>query len=810
MSFDTLWQDVKFGFRMLRRNRGVTAIAIIALALGIGANTAIFSVVNGVLLRPLPFPHPDQLVWFWEYQPNLPHAPFSGADYLDYQAQNQTFENVAGFRQLTSNLTGQGEPERIRICIVTPNFFPTLGVAPILGRDFLPSDGKPAAPRVGLLDYGFWQSHFGGSKSVLGKQLVVNEESVTVVGVLPAWFSYGYQVKLWVNPRKIVPEVFPNYSGDNSTNRGMHYLSIVGRLKPAVSLDQAQADMSRIATQLQQKYSSNVGHGVHLISLNELYVGEARLTLLVLLGVVGVVLLIACANVANLLLARAAARQKEIAIRTTLGAGRLRITRQLLTESILLALAGGALGLLLAYGCVRMLVAAHPDSVPRVDTISIDWHVLAFTMGVALLTGILFGLAPAWNASRLGLSEALKESSRGATLGQRHSRLRALLVVSEIAMSLLLLIGAGLLGRSFFRILQVKPGFNPDHLLALFINFAGSKYKKEGASAQFEQQLIERVEAMPGVESVAASNDLPLQGDDTTTGVGTIEGHEKMAPGHELLVGIHIINPGYFHAMEIPLLRGREFTSADVEKSPSVVIINQKAAEIFWPGQDPIGKHVRALTDADSTVVGVVGNVRHNGLGEDFGMETYSPYSQISWAYLALAIRTKRDQSAMVPAVRRAAAELDPNLPIHDVRTMDEVAATTLDSRRQTLALIGAFAGLALILAAVGIYGVMSYAVTQRTHEIGVRLALGAQPGDVLRLVVSQGMRLTLFGLLLGFAGAIALTRFLASLLFEVKANDPITFAGVALVLAAVAFLASYLPARRATRVDPVIALRYE
>jgi putative ABC transport system permease protein len=806
----TLWQDLKFALRMLLRNRSVTGIAILALALGVGANTAIFSIVNGVLLRPLPYAQPDRLVWFWEIQPTLPTAPFSGADFIDYQSQNQTFQSVAAVRSLTSNLTGHGDPQRIQIAVVSTNLFSTLGVQPALGRDFLPAEGQPGAARVGLLSYGFWQSEFGGDRSILGKQIILNGEPVTLVGVLPASFQYLQPLQVWINPRNSVPEVFPNTTFDPRTNRGMHYLSVLGRLKPGVSFSQAQADMTRIAGRLQQQYSSNSGHTVHLIPMQERAVGQIRVTLLVLLGVVGVVLLIACANVANLLLARAASRQKEIAIRTTLGAGRLRIARQLLTESVLLALAGGALGLMIAFGCVRLLVAAAPQQLPRVQEIHVDLLVLVFTLGVSLLTGLLFGLAPALQASHLELSEVLKEGGRGNSAGPRHGRLRNLLVIAEIAMSLILLIGAGLLARSFLRLLDVQTGFRADHLVTMFMNFAGPKYSKAGASTQFEEQLIQRVEAMPAVQGVAISNDLPLQGDDTTTGVGTIEGRETLPPGHEFLVGIHIANPGFFRTMGIPLLRGREFTSSDADKSTSVLIINQKVAETFWPGQDPIGKHLQVMGPGTSEVVGVVGNVLHNGFGEPPDFETYTPYKQSPWSYMALAVRTNSDPHTISDAVKAAVASLDPDLPVHDIRTMEQVSADSLAPRRITLYLIGSFAVLALILSAVGIYGVMSYAVTQRSHEIGVRMALGAQPRDVLQMVVRHGMKLAATGVALGIAGAFLLTRYLKTLLFEINSTDPLTFAAVAFLLAAIAFLATYLPARRATRVDPMVALRYE
>jgi len=809
-----LRKDIQFGFRMLLKSRGLAAIAIFALALGIGANTAIFSVVNTVLLRALPYPQPDQLVWFWESQPGLEQGPFSAADFLDYQAQNQSFQQVATVRRLSFNLTGQGAAERIPGMVATPNVFSLLGVHPILGRDFVPEEGAFGSPRRALLTYGFWQSHFAGDRTVVGRPLTLDNQPVQIIGVLPANFRYGgTDVQLWVNPVNVVPEVFttfPDWERNIRNNRETHYLSIIGRLKPGIALSQAQSDVNNIVARLHQQYPVTTGHKVQLIPLRELSAGPVRQTLVVLLAVVGLVLLIACANVANLLLARAVARREEIAIRTALGAGRLRIVRQLLTESMLLSLVGGALGLALAWALVRLLVAASPQQLPRVQEITLDLRVLLFTLGVSLLTGLLFGLAPAIAATRHSLGHFLKEAGRGGAQGLAHNRLRGALVVAEVAFSLVLLVGAGLLGRSFVRMLEVNPGFRPDHMVTMWMNFTSANYAPKGRSTQFLDQLLPRVAALPGVEGVAISNDLPLEGDDTTTGLSDVEGRPPYARGQHPLVGVHAVNPGYFQAMGIPLLRGREFVASDSTNSNPVLVINQKLAESLWPGQDPLGKHCNVMGDKPSEVVGVVGNVLHNGLGESVSIESYHPFPQNPWSYIGLAVRTHGDPGAVYGAVRSLVAQIDPELPVHDMRPMEQVMAETVASRRLTLWLVGAFAALALVLASVGIYGVMSYAVTERLHEIGVRVALGAQRRDVLRLVVGHGMRLAAIGLLLGSIVAFFAARAMTTLLFGIRPSDPPTYIGIAMVLALAALAACYIPARRATAVDPMVALRYE
>src|SRR5215831_1307584 len=806
-------QDVRFGLRMLLRSRGLTFVAVLALALGIGANTAIFSVVNAVLMRPLPFPAPNQLVWFWESQPHLSQAPFSGADFLDFESQNSSFSQLAAVHRLSFNLTGAGPAERIPAMVASPPIFTLLGVKPILGRAFLPSEGIFGAPRVAVLTYGFWQSHFGGDRAVIGKTINLDNQPVQIVGVLHASFRYGNDIQLWVNPVNTVPEIFSAFADWErklSTDRENHYLNIVGRLKPGVPLSQAQADISGIMDGIRQQHTEATGHAVQLIPLRELFTGPVRQTLLVLLGVVGLVLLIACANVANLLLARSVGRRREIAVRSALGAGRVRILAQLLTESALLSLSGGALGLGLAAVLVRLLVAASPSDLPRVREVSIDLRVLGFTLAVSLLTGLLFGLAPALAAGRQSLGEFLKEGSRGSTSGVAHNRLRGLLVIGEVALSLVLLVASGLLIRSFVQILQVKPGFNPDHMITLWMNFTSIRYAESARSTQLLDQLLPRVAALPGVEGVAISNDLPLEGDDTTTGIAAAEGHPTFERAQRPLVGVHFVNSGYFHSMGIPRLRGRELAASDTAKSNPVVIINQKVAEDIWPGQDPLGRHIIILGNKQLEVVGIVGNVLHNGLSEPAQAESYLPFAQNPSSYVGLAIRSTGDRAALFSAVRNIVAELDPELPVHGMRPMEQVVAETLATRRLTLWLVGAFGALALVLSFVGIYGVMSYAVTERVHEIGVRTALGAQRRDIFRLFVASGMRLAAIGLVVGTAGALLATRAMNGLLFGVRAGDPLTYLAIAALLAVAAFAACYVPARRALAVDPIVALRYE
>ncbi|HET9402844.1 MAG TPA: ABC transporter permease [Candidatus Acidoferrales bacterium] len=807
---EKLMQDVRYALRMMRKSPGFIAAAILTLALGIGANSAIFSVVNGVLLRPLPYPDSDRLVWFWESQPHLDKAPFSGADYVDYAAQNHTFESVAAIRRLRVTLTGRGAPKSVGGGIVTGNYLAMLQVKPQIGRTLVETDGAPGAARVVVLDYDFWQSDFGGDPNVIGSSITLEGKPATIVGVLPASFKPPANVKFWMNPRDVVPELFPNSTDKVKTNRAMHYIGVVGKLKSGVSLQKAQADIDTIVANLQKQYASNAGHNVHLVSLREYYSGDQRTALLVIFCVVGTVLLIACANVANLMLSRSAARQREVAVRRALGASAARIARQLLTESAILGAAGGAAGMALAYGVLRWFATAGKDILPRTAEIHPDGRVIAFTFAAAIGSSILFGLAPVVQTMRVSLLEPLRGVGRGGSTGTRQRLMHDALVAAEIAMSLVLLVAAGLLMRSFMRLLEVKPGFHTENLATMYISFTGPKYARGEAERQLLQTLEPRIAALPGVESVAIANDLPLQGQDTTTGVSQIEGRPALKPGDQYLVGVHAVNNSYFRAMGVPLLRGREFNETDTAKSSPVVILNQKAAEELWPGQDPIGKHVQIMADKPSEVVGVVGNVLHNGVVEGPSSDSYAPITQLSWLIIAPAIRTRLDAGTIADEVRSELAKLDPDLPVYSVMTMTQVAADTMTAQRLTLDLVGAFAVLALLLATVGIYGVMSYAVTQRNREIGIRMALGAARGDVLRMVLGQGMRLALIGAGAGLAIAFAAVRLMSGLLFGIKASDPATFAGVTLLLGAVAAVACWIPARRATRVDPLVALRYE
>ncbi len=804
---ETWWQDTRFALRMLMKNPGFSTVAVVVLALGIGANAAIFTVVHSVLLKPLPYPEPERIVWIWDTQRALDRAPMSAPEFLDYQSQNQTMEQVAGFRQMGFNLTGDGTPERVRAAVVTANFFAMLRVGAALGRTFQPEEGVAGAPRVALLSHGFWQRRFGGDAGAVGKTLRVGGDAVTVIGVLPENFSFLDASDLWLNAKYGVPEVFAASSTDPRQSRGMHYMNAVARLKQGVTLEQARADFNALVERLRPLHPDQADHGAEVVSFHERLTGWHRPALLALLVAVGLVLLIACVNVANLLLSRAARRQRELAIRAALGANRGRLVRQMLTESVLLALLGGMAGILLGYWGARLLVRMSPEEMPRLGEIGLDATVLEFSLAVSLLTGLLFGLAPALQAGRRALHESRKEGGRSAGAGRAGNRVRSALVIAEVALSLVLLSGAGLLLRSFQRLLEVEPGFRADNLVVMHLNFAHPKYNQPEAAPLLVQQLLERLEAAPGIEAVALAQDLPLEGQDTTTSYDATA-VPVLQPGERALVGVHTVNPGYFRAMGIPLRRGREFAPQDARGAAQVVIVNQAVADRFWPGQDPIGRQLE--WNAQRQVVGVVGNVLHNGLNQPQSLDIYLPFAQAPWPYAALAIRTTMDTGAVASLVRTELAALDPELPVHGVNRFVDYASRLLAPRRLTLALSGLFAALAVTLAAVGLYGVISYTVSQRTHELGVRMALGARPRDVLRLVIGQGAKLALAGVAIGVAGALAVTRLMKGLLFGVTPTDPLTLLSVALGMTAVALAASWIPARRAARTDPVIALRYE
>ncbi|MCA1591407.1 MAG: ABC transporter permease [Acidobacteria bacterium] len=811
---ETLWQDFRYGIRMLWKSPGVTAIAVLALALGIGANTAIFSVVNGVLLRPLPYQDPDRLVRLSEWSQQVPGMSISYPNFVDWREQNHVFEGLAATQFSSYNLTGVDEPERLQGRNVSANFFDVLGVKPSQGRAFSPDEDHAGANRVCVVSHGLWQRRFGADAKILGRQLTLNGEGYTVVGVLPQDYRYGTATDVFV-------PIGLQDSTETFQQRGSHPgIYAVARLKPGVSFEQAEAEMKGIAQQLVQAHpKENGGNGVTLVPLREYFVGDIRTSLLILLGAVGFVLLIACANVANLLLARAASRTREIAIRTALGAGRLRVVRLLLTESVVLAILSGMVGLLLALWGTDVLRKASLDIIPTTADIGLDRSVLGFTLLVSLLTGVIFGLAPALQASNPNLNEALKEGGRSGTAGSARSRMRGVLVVAEVALSLMLLIGSGLLIRSFLRLRETETGFNAQNLLTMQLSFKAKK--DEGRKvAGFLDQVERKIRALPGVESVALSNGVPFLGATETS--FQVEGRPPAEPGKRPMTVAYWTTPDYLKAMGIRLVKGRFFNEHDTQSSPLVTVIDEDFARQQFPDEDPIGKYLEGNKEQNiphAEIIGVVAHVKNYGLDAPgpVQIEYYHALTQVPDKFLpliagriSLVVRTTSDPSGMTAAIRREVQTIDPNQPVYNVNTMEQVLSDSVATQRLSMMLLSVFACVALVLAAVGIYGVMSYTVAQRTHEIGLRMALGAQARDVLRLVLGHGMMLTLLGVGIGLVAAFALTRVMSSLLFGVSATDPLTFAGIPLLLLAVALLACYVPARRALKVDPMVALRYE
>ncbi|MBX3280232.1 MAG: ABC transporter permease [Acidobacteria bacterium] len=808
-----LIQDVRFGLRMLGRNPGFSLIAILTLALGIGANTSIFSVVNAVLLRPLPYPEPEQLfnVYGGFVKLGASGMATSVPEFTDYQQQLQSFENIGAYDQSSANLTSTdgGEPERLECGNLTPGLFAALGVAPIRGRLFLPEEAQQGRSDVVLLGYALWQRRFAGDEGLIGKQILLNGRSNTVVGVMPPGFAYPQAVELWR------PLWFPKEQYDQQ-RRGARGLFVAGRLKPGVSQAQAQAELDQLAArqieQYPRNYSPDRGWKISLAPMQEDLVGGVRSALLVLLCAVVFVLLIACANVANLLLARATGRRQELAVRAALGAGRARIVRQLLTESLLLAVLGGVLGMLLARWSLGWLLRLAPDNLPRFGEIGIDVRVLIFTCAVSLLTGVVFGLAPALQAARIDLHVALKEGGRSST-SRRH--LSNTFVVAEIALALMLLIGAGLTLKSFLHLQQVAPGFNPDGVLTMRLLLPFESYPQNEQRVAFYQQALERIAALPGVESVGAASLLPMAGGSSS---GTVSAENSAVGPNDPVVEseMRIATADYFKTMGIALLDGRAFTEADAAGAPPVAIIDENFARRFYPDENPIGKRIRRgrLDSANpwTTIVGVVRHVRNQRLDIDSLSQVYFPFYQQPGNFnMSLAIRTSvGDPLALSASVRAAIQTVDRNQPVFQVRTLRRIVADSVAPRRLVMQLLGAFAVVAIVLSAIGIYGVVAYAVSQRAHEWGIRLALGARSRDVLRLVLVQGMKLALGGVAIGLMSAWAMTRWLSSVLYNVSATDAGTFAVVALLLAGVALLACWIPARRATRVDPTVALRCE
>jgi putative ABC transport system permease protein len=801
----TFWQDLRYGLRMLAKKPGFTAVAVFTLALGIGANSAIFSVVNGVLLRPMPLEDPDRLIKIWESLPSGGYGTASAPNLKDWREQNTVFNGVAAYTLSSLNLRGQDSPERLSGAAVSSNFFDVVGVRPRLGRAFQAGEDEAGRNHVALLSHRLWQRAFGGDAGVVGKDVLLNGESYTVVGVMPPEFRFPSRlIEVWV------PLVIPP---DQVNNRGNHWMFTLARLKPEAGFEQAREQMGVIAKRIEQQYpDSQAGRSVFLIPLQEETVQGIRPALRALMFAVGFVLLIACANVANLLLARATSRRREIAVRTALGAGRLRLVRQLLTESLLLAAAGGALGLAMAKWGVEALLVMAQNFLPRSNEVGLDWRVATFTAALSLLTGVFFGLIPALQSSRVDLQSALKDGA-GAGGGAQTNWLRSALVVMEVAATLVLLIGAGLLIKSFIRLYETDLGFKAEKVLTMSLALPLAKYPDVQAAAAFHQKLVDRVASLPGARAAGVINYLPLQQWGFNGGIA-IDGQGPYEPGRGPLAEFRAISPDYFRTMGVPLISGRSFTPQDQSNSAPVVIVNQALAQRYLSGQDPIGKRIRSVGNNWRTVVGVVGDVRQSGVTQLARAEVFVPVTQAIWTSLtqtmSLAVRAEAEPGALISAVRNAVKEIDPAQPVFNVKTMEAVVADSVSDRRLNMLLLGIFATVALTLAVTGIYSVMSYTVSQSTREIGVRMALGARPMDVLKLVAGQGMSLTFAGVVLGVAGAFGLTRLMATLLYGVTATDPLTFAIVSALLVIVALLACLLPARRATKVDPMVALRNE
>jgi predicted permease len=814
---ETLRQDLSYGFRTLFKNPGFTAVAVLSLAIGIGANSAIFSVINALLLRPLPYQDADRLAILWQRSPGLNVAQdwFSPGQCLDVRAENQVFEQVAVTIGASFNLTGQGGPEHVDGARVTSSLFPLLGAKAALGRVLLPEEDSPGKPATVILSHGFWRRRFGGDPQVIGKTLVLSGSSFEIVGVMQPGFSLTKEVMLTVNAIERADVLLPLPMSEGArTNRGNEDFNIFAKLKPGVSLAQAQADMDVIAGRMKQRYPENYpAHGgltISVVPLLKQVVGEIDLALYVLLATVGFVLLIACANVANLLLARATVRQKEIAIRAAVGASRARIARQLLTESALLALTGGMLGMVIALGAVEALRAFGPENIPRLNEIGVDGRVVAFTFFISMLTGIVFGLAPALRASRVDLNETLKEGGRGADRGHGRHMTRKLLVVFEVALSLIVLICAGLLIRSYRRVVNAHPGFDSRNVHAMRLSLPGARYSTPESIVGFFRQVGERLERTPGVESVGTSYSLPMSAVAFAWEPITIEGYAPPTAQDTIISNVRIINPGYFDVMRIPLKLGRYFTGQDIKGAQETVIVNEALAERFWPNEYPIGKRLqRGKSGPWKTVVGVISDTKEYSAEKEPPIAVYYPAEQVIARNMYLVIRTTSDPVPMTAAIVKEIQAVDPEMPVYDVGSMDQRLYGSLARQRFSMFLLGVFALIALILAAIGVYGVMAYSVSQRTHEIGVRIALGARPDAILRLVIRQALILAALGIAIGLIGAFALTRVMSSLLFGVSATDLLTFVITSLLLGSIALMASYIPARRAAKVDPIAALQH-
>ena len=810
---NTLWQDLRYGARMLVKTPAVTLVAIIALTLGIGANTALFSVVNAVLLRSLPYTEGERLAIVWEDRKsgtgNAQNVINLG-NFYDWKDQNSVFADMAAFFDRNVNLTSDGEPEEVPGQIATTNLFSVLGVNALKGRTFAADDGKPGQPNVVVISYNLWQRRFGGGE-VVGHKIMLSNQENTIIGVLPPDVGWYVQKGSMISQS---PEIWSPWQVSNALReRHGRFARAVARLKPGVTLAQAQNEMNIIGARLEQQYPEfNTKWGVNVVPLRTQLTGEIRRPLLVLLGAVGFVLLIACANVANLLLARASSRKKEIAVRAGLGASRWRIARQLLTESVLLSLVGGAFGLLLAWWGTRALIALSPAGLMDLHSVAVNLPVLGFTFALTLLTGIVFGLVPAIEAARFDLNDSLKEGGKNIGGGSRSHRLRNVFVVTQVALALVLLVGAGLFMKSLSRLRSVEPGFNSNNLLTMRVSLPGRKYDTDPKVMNFFNRAIEQLQALPGVDAVGAINTLPFAGPHSGTSL-EVEGQPKLPPGQKLSTGICVTDANYFRAMQIPLKRGRLFTEQEAREMRHVVVVNETFARTNLPGQDPLGKRVTINMkdeDAPTEIIGVVGDTKHLDLVTETEAMAYWPQPELVYGSMTLVIRTQGNPMSIATSARNVIRSIDPEQPIGEMSTMEGLLAKSIARSRFNATLLAVFSLVALVMAAVGIYGVMSYSVQQRTHEIGLRMALGAQQSDVLRLIVKQGIILGSVGVAAGLIASFGLTRLIVSLLFEVPATDTKTFAAVAGGLFLITLIACYIPARRATKVDPLVALRYE
>ena len=817
---ETLLQDLHYGARMLRKNPSFTVVAIMTLALGMGATTAIFSVVDAILLRPLPYGDPARLVVVWEnsIRHSHPHNVVAPANFVDWQRQNSVFESMAAMADTRVNLTGNGDPEQVVMQNVTPGFFRVVGVNPVMGSGFSEENWKQGKDDVVILDYGFWKERFGGDPYLIGKTIDINGKPQVVVGIAPKDFNLYVKdgTLTGAKPQMWSPWAVPQLFGDRKQGLG-RYLTVVARMKPSVSLAQAQDQMSTIATRLQQQYPDTNAHwGATVVSIRQQLSGDLRPALVTLFCAVAFVLLIACANVSGLLLARAAKREKEIAIRTAIGASRWRVARQLLTESLLLAITGGVLGLLLAVWGTNALLAASPKGLLGLNSVSLDTRLLSFAVAATLLSSLLFGFLPSYVIAHSPIAETLKDETRGSSTGGHRGLMRHALVVGQMGLALVLLAGSGLLIRSFVRLAGVNPGFETRNLLTFQVSLPRSKYAKDPIQVVFFNEFVARIGRIPGIRSVSMENYPPLTGLGAATSIHIL-GQPQRPTAESPVSGSRVVGADYFRTMQIPMLMGRTFNDAELNEARRVVIVNQAFVDKHLPGENPLGKRVvihmrddKVDEENPSEIIGVCGSVHQMGPGEEPKPNAYWPMPELPYSRMTILVRTSNDPSSLVSPIRYQLRQMDPELPMASIASMDQLLSDSISRSRFVMFVLGVFAAIALLLTAVGIYGVIAYSVAQRTHEIGIRMALGAQRGNVLGLVLGQGTRLTLIGVGIGIVAALALTQLMSNLLYGISATDPVTFAAVILILAAVAFFATFVPAHHATQVSPIVALRYE